>query len=175
MTVVDEYTPVSWLEVDPDLFEQEQRQMAEVAPGMTWNPEARAWVGELPEWPFEREPPGRLPAYLAGRRAIACICYSEAHPAAPPRVLVLEPEVDPRVRTLHDWHVNGDGALCLFQNASDWLLTAGAADLAIKAASWFLEFCLMEDGRVDCMTADGIVSDPSRDHLFTFRTASDAK
>lgn len=171
----DELTPVSWIEVDPDLFEEEQCQMAEVAPGMTWAPEALAWIGELPEWPFDRERPEQLSAFLAGRRAVASIRYSEAHPAAPPRVFVLSPEIDPRVRTRHDWHVNGDGTLCLFQNASDWLLTAGAADLLIKAASWFLEYCLMEDGRIDCMSADGIVSDPSSDQLFTDRTSPDAE
>lgn len=167
MTVVDEYTPVSWLEVDPDLFEQEQSQMAEVAPGMAWTPAALAWTGELPIWPFRRDAPQRLMEYLGDRRARARIMYSQAHPAAPPRVYITQPIIDPAVRSLHRWHVNGDGTLCLFQNTADWLMTAGAAEIVVKTAAWFLEFCLMEDGRIDTMTTSGIASDAVHDHLFT--------
>jgi hypothetical protein len=70
------------------------------------------------------------------------------------------------VRTQHDWHVNGDGTVCLFQSASDWTGGDTAADLVVKSAGWFLEYLLMEAGLIERMTANGIVSDPVHDHLF---------
>jgi hypothetical protein len=70
-------------------------------------------------------------------------------------------------RTQQDWHVNGDGSLCLLQEAQDWSPTGTAADLVVKAAGWFLEYLLMEQGRIPAMTTNGIATDDSLDALLT--------
>ena len=79
----------------------------------------------------------------------------------------LDPQPDPMVRTQHAWHVNGDGTLCLLQTASDWDGTGTAAELVLKAAGWFLEYLLMEAGRIEQMSTAGIVNDDSWDDLLT--------
>lgn len=139
--------------------------MAAVAPDLAWDEGAATWTGEVPHWPFVRPRPASLEAFLCGRRLFARVEYSQAFPMVAPRIVPLDPEPDPMVRTRHDWHVNGDGSLCLLQHASDWDGTGTAAELVVKAAGWFLEYLLMEASRIEHMSEAGIVNDDSFDHL----------
>jgi hypothetical protein len=61
------------------------------------------------------------------------------------------------------WHVNGDCSLCLMQAADDWDPSEAAADLVAKAAGWFVEYLLLEDGHIEKMSERGIYTDPSLD------------
>ena len=155
-----------WTEAEPARYEGERAAMAAAAPGLVWEETALAWTGELPLWPFERPAPPALEEFLAGRRFLAQVRYSQGFPMVAPRIRPIDPEPDPMVRTRHDWHVNGDGTLCLLQRASDWDGDGTAAELVVKAAGWFLEYLLMEAGLIDQMTEAGIVNDDRWDHLF---------
>jgi hypothetical protein len=99
--------------------------------------------------------------------------YLPAYPMVPPVLYPLDPQVDFGVWTLHDWHVNGDGSLCLLQRASDWTGRSPAADLVVKAAGWFLEYLLLERKVRSSMTECGIVHDDSLDELFTTTVQAD--
>lgn len=165
----------TWVEAEPARAEAERTAMATTAPDLEWLDGGQGWEGAAPAWPFERPPPKELDAFLAGRRFRLRVDYLEGFPMAPPRVIPLEPEPDPAVRTQHDWHVNPDGTVCLFQSASDWTGTETAADLVVKAAGWFLEFLLMEAGLIDRMTVNGIANDPVHDHLFIAASAAARK
>lgn len=162
--------PVSWPEAEPTRFTAEQAAMAAIAPQLTWIGEELAWQGQVPVWPFERPRPPHLDEFLAGRRLAVRVEYSQAFPMVAPRVIPLDPEPKPMVRMQHDWHVNGDGSLCLMQRASDWDGTATAADLVVKASGWFLEYLLMDAGRITQMSTSGVVSDKSYDALFVAET-----
>jgi len=141
--------------------------MASVSPDLAWDEKELAWTGPVPSWPFDRPCPSTLDVFLAGRRLIVRVEYSQAFPMVAPRIVPVDPQPDPMVRTQHAWHVNGDGTLCLLQAASDWDGTGTAADLVPKAAGWFLEYLLMEMGRIEQMSTSGIVNDATWDHLFT--------
>jgi len=160
---------IPWTAAEPSRFAAELQAMAAVAPGLAWDERVGAWVGAAPEWPFPRPRPGGLDEFLDGRRLLARVEYSQAFPMVAPRVVPISPEPDPMVRTQHEWHVNGDGSLCLLQRASDWDGAGAAAELVVKASGWFLEYLLMEAGRIDRMSEAGIVNDDSRDHLFAGR------
>jgi hypothetical protein len=82
-----------------------------------------------------------------------------------PILIPLHPEVPLDRRTMHDWHVNGDGSLCLSQRATDWQPGDTAADLVLKAAGWFIEYRLIEEGSREAMTERGIVNDDGLDYL----------
>jgi hypothetical protein len=166
-----EWPRQSWLEAEPARAAREQSAMSAVAPELEWIDDGGGWEGLAPIWPFERPPPEELDAFLAGRRLRIRVEYLEGFPMAAPRIVPIDPEPDPRVRTQHDWHVNGDGTVCLFQSASDWTGRDTAADLVVKSAGWFLEYVLLEAGLIDRMTTNGIVSDPVHDHLFTLANA----
>jgi hypothetical protein len=146
--------------------------MAAVAPGLVWQDDNRAgaWQGEAPVWPFERLRPAGLDEFLSSARLTIRVQYLQAYPMVPPLVYPLDPEVDFGVWTLHDWHVNGDGSLCLLQRASDWTGRSTAADLVVKAAGWFLEYLLLVRKVRSSMTECGIVHDDSLDELFTTAT-----
>lgn len=162
----------SWTEAEPRRLVAERAAMPLVAPQLEWGTapsswlEGVGWEGLAPVWPFERERPPDLEAFLAGRRFRVGVAYPEAFPMVPPKIWPIDPSPDPRYRTQHKWHVNPDGSLCLMQAASDWTCTETASDLVVKAAGWFLEYLLMEAGIVDQMTNTGIANDPSLDHLF---------
>lgn len=159
-------TRVPWPVAEPTRFRAEQTAMASVAPGLTWDAEELVWHGTVPSWPFDRSPPELLTQFLAERALVVRVEYSQGFPMVAPRIVPVDPVPDPMTRTRHDWHVNGDGSLCLLQAASDWDGTGAAAALIIKAAGWFLEYLLMEAGRIEQMSSSGIVSDSSWDHLF---------
>ncbi len=161
----------SWLKAEPSRAAEERQRVPEVAPELVWDGEnpAGGWTGPLPPWPFDRPQPPGLEEFLAGRRLNIRIEYLQAFPMVEPKFWPLDPVPDIVHRTDARWHVLGDGALCLFQNASDWTGRESAADLIPKAASWFLEFLLMKDDSVDEMTEEGLANDSSRDHLLVPR------
>jgi hypothetical protein len=156
---------VDWTAAEPSRFAAELQAVAAAAPDLAWDEGAGAWIGEAPEWPFSRPRPAGLEEFLGGRRLLLRVEYSQAFPMVAPRVVPLRPEPDPMVRTQHDWHVNGDGSLCLLQRASDWEGIGTAAELVVKASAWFLEYLLMEAGRIEHMSEAGLVNDDSLDHL----------
>jgi hypothetical protein len=160
---------VSWRNAEPAVLAREHSAMAAVAPELVWRDDdsAGGWRGFVPEWPFERPRPRGLNDFLAGARLTVLVQYLQAYPMVAPRVYPLEPQTDFGIWTLHDWHVNGDGSLCLLQIASDWTGRSTAADLIVKAAGWFLEFLLLERKVRPSMTECGVVDDDSLDELFT--------
>jgi len=163
---------VSWQVAEPAVLAREQSAMTAIAPGMVWqddNP-AGGWQGVAPEWPFERPRPGGLDDFLAGACMTVRVQYLQAHPMVAPLVYPLDPPVDYGVWTLHDWHINGDGSLCLLQRASDWTGRSTAVDLIVKAAGWFLEYLLLERQVRSSMTECGIVHDDALDGLFVRTT-----
>ena len=160
---------VSWLIAEPTVLARERSAMAATAPELVWQDDAPsgAWEGEAPVWPFERPRPAGLDRFLSGARMTIRVQYLPAYPMVPPLLYPLDPQVGFGVWTLHDWHVNGDGSLCLLQRASDWTGYSPAADLVVKAAGWFLEYLLLERKVRSSMTECGIVHDDSLDELFT--------
>jgi hypothetical protein len=163
--------PVRWMDAEPRRLEQELEAMAAFAPDLEWidlSPElpAGGWEGEIPKWPLERDRPDPgldrlVPVPLSLRVAL-----KQSFPASPPKLWpLLDPLPDPIYRTQTDWHINGDGSLCLLQAADTWTGRDPAAELVAKAAGWFVEYRLMEEELVEAMTINGICSDPSRDDL----------
>jgi len=137
--------------------------MPKVAPDLTWD--GQCWTGHTPLWPFERLQPEGLLSFVGNRRLEVEISYLESFPMVAPRFMPVDPEPDMSVRTRNDWHVNGDGSLCMFQNFTDWDPFKTAADLVPKAAGWFLEYLLLSSGQIEGMTVNGIVNDDQLDHL----------
>ncbi len=137
--------------------------MPEVAPDLTWD--GRCWTGHAPLWPFGRPQPDGLLAFVGGRRFQLEISYPESFPMLAPRFMPADPEPNIFVRTRQDWHVNGDGSLCMFQDFIDWDPFATAAELVPKAAGWFLEFLLLSSDQIEAMTVNGIVDDGQFDDL----------
>jgi len=160
---------IPWWEAEPSALAREREAMVDVAPELEWQEHdlERSWVGEVPIWPFDRAQPPDLEAFLKGARLRLRIVYPQAFPIVAPIFYPLEPDPDPSRWTLHDWHLNGDGSLCLLQSASAWTPHATAAELVIKAASWFLEYTLVAQGHLSAMTECGIVNDDTLDHVFT--------
>lgn len=158
-----EWPRISWVDAEPRRLEIERAAMPSVASGLTWT--GAGWAGTAPLWPFTRPAPPKLTAYVGGRQLTMEIAYPEAFPMVPPRFVPIDPEPDIRVRSMHAWHVNGDGSLCLFQSAHAWDPACTAADLIPKASGWFLEYLLLEDGRIEQMTVNGIVNDDNVDHV----------
>jgi hypothetical protein len=165
--VAAELPCVRWFEAEPARLAAELAAMAAVAPELIWSNAAPggAWEGLAPVWPFSRPRPPGLDAFLAGRRLRLGVACSQAHPMATPKLWPLDPEPGIAQRTVQDWHVNGDGSLCLLQTASAWTGAELAAELVVKAAGWFVEFLLMQTGAIKAMTADGIANSDELDHL----------
>jgi hypothetical protein len=109
--------------------------------------------------------PTGVRALLGDARLKLQVLYPEAFPMVAPALLPLAPQVPITRRTLHTWHVNGDGTLCLMQRADDWQPTDTAADLVRKAAGWFIEYRLIETERRERMTESGIFADAALDEL----------
>lgn len=163
--------PVRWMDAEPRRLEEELNAMAAFAPNLQWIDSSQAlpaggWEGEIPKWPFERDKPNPgldrlVPAPLPVR-----VELKQSFPASPPKLWpLIDPPPDPVRRTQTDWHINGDGSLCLLQTAEMWTGRDPAADLVAKAAGWFIEYRLMEEELVEAMTINGISSDPSLDDL----------
>jgi hypothetical protein len=141
--------------------------MAAHAPDMEWIQQgAGRWEGLAPEWPFSRERPDPgLNRLLGGAPLRLCVEYRQAHPAVSPILIPLDP-IPPRERRLrHDWHINGDGTLCLLAADVLWRPDDTAAELVLKASGWVLEYRLKELGLLEAMSSTGLYDDPSRDDL----------
>jgi hypothetical protein len=164
---------IPWTEAEQTTLQCELEAMGRIAPELEWREHdgVFGWVGVAPMWPFERDPPPQLEEFLNGRRFEIVVEYSAAHPMVDPKIWPVDPDPEHLVRTLHRWHVNGDGSLCLLQAADDWDARATAAELVLKASGWFLEYLLMEADAIDSMTEAGIVNDPALDHLFVAPTS----
>lgn len=134
-----------------------------VAPDLAWD--GQRWTGSAPLWAFERPSPDGLLSFVGDRRLKLEISYLESFPMVAPRFTPIDPVPHISVWTRHDWHVNGDGSLCMFQNFNDWDPFSTAADLVPKAAGWFLEYLLLSSGRIERMTVNGIVDDDRLDSL----------
>jgi hypothetical protein len=160
---------VRWFDAEPARLAAEQAAMAVVAPELVWSDASPGggWVGLAPVWPFPRPRPPGLDGFLAGRRLRLGVGCSQAHPMAAPKLWPLDPEPGIAQRTVHDWHVNGDGSLCLLQTAAAWTGAEPAAELVVKAAGWFLEFLLMQAGVIKAMTTGGIAASDGLDHLLS--------
>jgi hypothetical protein len=152
------------MDAEPGRLFREREAITTIAPELEWT--ESGWAGYAPVWPFERPKPPQLDAFLAGRRLQLKVEYLQSYPMVAPRFVPIDPEPDLRVRTMHDWHVNGDGSLCMFQNSTDWDPRSTAADLIPKASGWFLEYLLLTGELIEHMTVNGIVSDDVLDHLF---------
>jgi hypothetical protein len=162
---------IPWTVAEPATLQRELDAVVHIAPELNWREAGGAfgWEGLAPVWPFERDTPLGLDAFLDGRRFEIIVEYSAAHPMVEPKIWPVEPDPEPLARTQHRWHVNGDGSLCLLQAADHWDGRATAADLIVKASGWFLEYLLMETDSIESMTEAGIVNDPALDDLFVAR------
>jgi hypothetical protein len=159
----------AWLEAEPARAEAEKAAMTLIAPELEWvdDDPAGGWAGLVPKWPFARPAPSELDDFLDGRCLRVRVEYSQAYPMVEPKLWPCDPHPSPLVRSRHDWHVNGDGSICMLRSAAEWDGTEMAAELVVKAAGWFLEYLLMEDNRIQQMTPNGIVSDNVLDELFS--------
>jgi hypothetical protein len=160
--------PVSWMAAQPRVLERERQSMSVVATELRWVElgTVGGWEGPVPAWSFERPAPRPgLDNLLELRRLEVRVVYFQAHPAVAPAVYPLDP-VPPREHRLsHDWHLNGDGSLCLLGTAAQWRLADTAAELVIKASGWFIEYRLKQLGLIDAMSSHGLYVDASRDEI----------
>jgi len=170
---VPEVARVRWFEAEPEVLVREREAMATAAPDLEWRDELHwrwrtlcGWEGLAPTWAGERPKPDGLDELLAGRRLKLRVMYREAFPMVPPVLDPIDPVPPMDRRTLHPWHVSGDGSLCMVQTAQDWRPGEDtAADLVRKASGWFIEYLLMENEKIEAMTLRGIFEDTSLDEL----------
>lgn len=157
----------SWLAAEPNALARERESMDLWAPEMIWDEGggSGAWEGLAPVWPFDRPEPACLHELLAGRRLKLRVEYRESFPMVEPRLVPLDPVPPREHRTRAEWHVNGDGTLCLLQDADMWTGRETAGDLVVKAAGWFIEYLLLEAGHIEKMTVTGINSDTQLDEV----------
>ncbi|MEJ7791979.1 MAG: hypothetical protein WKF65_08420 [Gaiellaceae bacterium] len=162
---------IRWYEAEPAVFERERAAMAEHAPEMVWVDEgAGGWEGLAPEWPFPRNRPDPgLTRLLGGARLHLRVEYVQAHPAVAPVVVPVSPIPSRERRLRHDWHVNGDGTLCLLAADILWRTDDTAADLVLKASGWIIEYRLKERGLIESMSETGLYDDAGCDNVI--RTA----
>jgi hypothetical protein len=155
--VADAVERIDWRAAEPALLVREREEMARRAPEMELldEPGAGVWRGLAPHWPIDLEPPEGLDRLLAGGRLQLEVAYTQGFPMAPPVVFPLDPEPAVKLRARHDWHLNGDGSLCLLWSAADWPGTGTAADLVEKASGWFAEYLALLAGLIDAMSQSG--------------------
>jgi hypothetical protein len=160
---VSELARIDWRDAEPHLLEREHAQMRRRAREMRFEEAlgAGGWRGRAPVWPTDLEAPEGLYKLLGEQRLTLCVAYTQGFPMAPPDVWPLDPEPDVELRARHDWHLNGDGSLCLLWSAADWLGDASAADLVEKASGWFAEFLARRAGLIEAMSEHGPLRDPS--------------
>jgi hypothetical protein len=158
---------ISWFEAEPHVLEREREAMAAIAPRMHWidGTGAGGWEGHAPSWPILRPRPAGLDNLLGGQRLDLRVEYLQAHPMVAPVLTPLDPVPARDRRLRHEWHLNGDGTLCLLEGAVYWSGTDSAAELVIKASGWFIEYLLKERGLIEQMSSTGLYDDQSRDGL----------
>ncbi len=166
-------TRISWVDAESGRVEREREAMAAVAPELRWRHGLRqghrddlfGWEGEVPAWAGDRPKPAGVDELLGGDRLRLQVIYGEAFPMVAPVLTPVDPEIPLERRTQHDWHVNGDGSLCLLQTAGDWQPEATAAELVAKGSGWFVEYKLMLAGRIERMTLHGLLVSDELDAL----------
>lgn len=158
--------------------------MSDLCPEMVWSEDVchrgrshRGWLGIAPVWAAERTKPRGLDELLNGRRLALAIAYPEGFPMIPPILIPCDasgkPLVPIKYRTMHEWHVMGDGSLCQLQSAIAWHPSYTAAELLAEAPGWFAEYLLMEGKWIKKMTEKGIGVDRSLDDLIATFAADD--
>lgn len=166
--------PVLWTESEPTRLLRDQCEVGEWAPQLEYQgpvadgaPGLRhgGWIGELPRWPFERPRPELLNELLGNAEHRVLVAYSAAYPMVPPTIYSLEPKPTIWEQTQTAWHVAPGGSLCLLQSDGWWQPEASITELLMKASGWRIEYALMKANVIDQMSINGIVSDPSFDHL----------
>jgi len=167
---------ISWTEAEPARFEREREAMASLTDELAWRDDLShrgrrwcGWSGPVSAWAAERTAPAGLDELLAGRRLELFIVYPEGFPMIPPLLVPVDdagdPLVAPAYRTMHEWHVMGDGSLCLLQTAVAWHPDNTGAELVVEASGWFVEYLLMRDAKIEQMTELGVGVDSSLDEL----------
>ncbi len=162
--------PVIWSDAEPTRLARDLAEVSQFAPALAFDPagnrsEHGCWVGELPRWPFDRPEPAGLNALIGNGGLKIVLLYSAAHPMVPPAIYPVEPEPTVLERTQSAWHVAPSGSLCLLQSDGEWKPETSVTELLLKACGWRIEHALMKAGRVEQMSVNGIVSDPSLDPL----------
>ena len=165
--MVPENDRTTWWAAEPELQAAEHAAITTPFPGLKWvGTGARSWVGELQSWPFERCAPEGL-SFLLGKAPFKVrVQYGHAFPASPPAVFVT-PTPPTELRSFTDYHVLGDGSLCLLRDADQWTTSSQTTGLILKAASWRIEYALFQLGKINKLTESGIVVDTSLDPLIT--------
>lgn len=157
---------VTWWTAEADLLRAERAAVETSFPGLEWvDVGAGSWIGQLPPWPFERPAPEGLMMLLGDAPFVVNLMYGHAFPASPPVVFPLEPTPPAELRSFTDYHVLGDGSLCLLRDADQWTTSSRTTDLILKAAGWRIEYALLQLGKLDKLTESGIVVDTSLDPL----------
>lgn len=159
---------ISWFVSEPARLARDRAEVAEAFPALSWIAEgAGGFDGALPLWPFTRPRPDALEQLTGAHGLDLELRYAQAYPMVAPSIRPLDPHPSVEKWTLHDWHINGDGTLCLLQAHVLWDPNASVVDLLLKAAGWRIEYALMQAHAIDAMSLNGIVSDPSFDALIT--------
>jgi hypothetical protein len=173
---IAELTPILWMDAEPTRLPRDRAEIAAFAPQMEYHgPESAGgaafphggWTGELPRWPFDRDEPAGLTDLTGEHGASVVMLYTAAYPMVPPIIYCLDPEPSLSEQTQSAWHVAPGGSLCLLQSVGAWQPESSVTELLAKAAGWRVEYALMKAGVIKQMSTNGIVSDPSSDHLIT--------
>lgn len=157
------------MDQDPARLERDRLELIEFAPEMTFesprsNPQTHGrWLGPIPKWPFDREPPEGLEVLIGSGDFEVELVYPSAYPMTPPLVFPRSVSPEPIEHSQAIWHVAPSGMLCLLQSTGGWLPEASVTELLQKAAGWRIEYALMKAGAIDRMATNGIVSDPVLD------------
>lgn len=156
----------SWWESDPERLARDLQEVPAHFPDLQFEQVgAGQWSGRLPYWPFERSRPASLDMLTGGDGLLLDLYYPQSYPMVPPNLFPREPDPDVLLRTQHRWHLNGDGSLCLLRVPELWTGREPVTDLLLKAAGWRIEYELMKANLIDRMSENGIVTDPTYDHL----------
>jgi hypothetical protein len=160
--------PVRWIERDRLRYRRDRSEVGAAFPDLVWTDGAAGgWDGTLPLWPFDRPAPDLL-ANVTGLDGLRMeLRYPQAYPMVAPCITPLDPEPELLEWTVHGWHVNGDGTLCLLRSTALWDPRSSVLDLLLKAAGWRIEYALMKCGAIEAMTENGIVSSAIFDDLIT--------
>lgn len=157
-----------WFERDAERLRRDYEEIETAFPDLGWtDADAGGWDGRLPLWPFERPTPDFLADVVGSIGVKIELRYPQAYPMVAPSIRAIDPEPQLREWTVHGWHVNGDGTLCLLRSVALWDPRTSITDLLLKAAGWRIEYALMQRSAIKAMTENGIVNDTIYDDLIT--------